>query len=443
MIIRSKPLPRRTLLRGIGATLALPMLNIMRPSESYAASPTCIGFVYVPNGWSRYGADIFPSEVGSGYSMTRILAPLEDSREDFCIISGLENKGARSDGDGPGAHARAAGTYLTSARALKRSNKARTGQSIDRYIGQRLGRAPLVMGVGGNTGRDSGYNPSTMCLSWRNANSPMQWQQPRSAFERLTNSVDFSGQQENNADAAIAARRQKSVIDYVLEDQARLNQKLGVEDRRKVEDYLAAIREIEVRIAQNALDESSMASQCSPYEYTGYSSHTKATEILFDLMIKAFECGLTQVAVVSLGREATRAKPTSGMKYGWHDCSHYNSGDKTRKRQDYERAGLWASRRAASLTRKLRRSGLLSNSLVTFGAGTGGGNDQGHGALRLPTLAIGRCNGLVTPGRHIKLPRTPIANLWATCARNAGVPVEGDRWGKGSPAGTGIISELS
>ncbi len=436
MIIKSKPLSRRTLLRGLGVGLALPFLDIMRPTESYAATISRTAFVYVPNGWYRLASEFFPTESGSNYTTPKLLTPLQDYQNDFMMISNLFNQGGRSNGDGAGDHARAGGTYLSSVKILKNQNQVSGGQTIDRHISDQLKAVTpidmLLMGYGGNDGNDSGYNSLNTRISWRSATEPVHWERDaRATFNRLvSNNVDGNTDQQEE----IRRQMRKSVLDYVIyDDLPRLRNKLGQLDKEKLDSYLSGLRDVERKL--DILDGGGTEA-CNLREIDD-SDNTMSAQIslMFDLMINAFECDLTRVAVIGLGRELNGSKPNGlGLANGWHSTSHYGTDE---KKADYEKIGMWVAERAKDLVQKLDESALLQSSLISFGAGTGGNNSQAHGDDNLPTLLIGHANGTVQTGRHLKLSSaTPIANLWSAMAYHAGVAVPNDRWGD---YGTGRI----
>jgi len=427
MIIKGKPLSRRTVLRGTGVSLALPFLDIMRPSESYAQTASYTGFVYVPNGWYRRADEFFPENGGSNYTSRVLLKGLDQYRQDFMLISNLLNQGGAPNGDGAGDHARAGGSYLSSVKLLKRNNQVGGGMTIDRHIaattGQRTPIDMLLMGFGGNDGNDSGYNAQNMRISWRNAQTPVRWDNPQTVFQRLVSNSEGAV-----ADQAASERRalRKSVIDFVINDELpSLQRKLGATDLEKLDSYLSGLRDVERRI--EVLD--SEVRECSIIDAGRSNSNmTDQIELMFDLMLNAFQCDLTRVGVVSLGRELNGFRPNGlNLADGWHSTSHYNTD---RKVDDYRKLGLWVADRAAYLMERLTQTGLVDSSLVSFGAGTGGSFSQAHGDNNLPTILMGHANGAVRSGRHIRLGSpTPLANLWSAMANAAGVPVQGNRWG--------------
>ncbi len=254
-------LPRRTFLRGAGATLALPLLDAMRPALARAASgerAVRLSFVYVPNGIIM--PDWKPAEEGSAYAFTRILKPLEPYRQDVLVLSGLAHQNANELGDGPGDHARAAACFLTGVHAKKTAGAdIRNGVSADQIAAQALAsetRLPsLELGCEesrtvGNC--DSGYSCAyTNSISWRAATTPMPPEtNPRLAFERLFGDADTP----DPATRAQRARERTSILDVVAERSKELMARLGPPDRRKLDEYQYAVREIERQIQQAEKD---------------------------------------------------------------------------------------------------------------------------------------------------------------------------------------------
>lgn len=420
---------RRTFLRAAGVSIALPFLEIMAPTESYAENNTYTGFVYVPNGWYRQADQFFPEESGSEYSMTELLQPLAAHRDNFMLISNLENKGGRSNGDGAGDHARAAGSYLSSVKILKDPTKAEGGQTIDRHISNITRDSTpldmLLMGYGGNDGGDSGYNSLSKRMSWKSSTEPVAWDSPKTVFQRL-----ISSQSDNSAEFEAEKRRElrKSVLDFVINDDLpRLRNKLGTADKEKLDSYLSGLRDAERKIQVGTTE----AQSCNIVDGSNTNGNmTEQINLMMDLMVNAFQCDLTRVALVSLGSEANGSRPDGlDLRNGWHDTSHYN-GD-TNKQAAYRDIGLWVAERGAYLMNKLNDANLTQSSLISFGAGTGGDFSEAHGDNNLPTLLMGHGNGSVSSGRHLKLNNvTPIANLWSAMAYHSGVPVMGDKWGQ-------------
>ena len=270
---------RRTVLKGLGTAVALPLLEAMLPVTAVAAgsvvkkaAPRRMAFVYIPNGVNV--GDWTPSAVGGDFKLPRILEPLQPLRQELLVLTGLTADKARPHGDGPGDHARAMAAFLTGRQPRKTHGAdIRVGISIDQLAAQKVGsqtRFPsLELGIerGLNAGNcDSGYSCAYSAnISWRTESTPMAKEvNPRLVFERL-----FAGEVKGEAEATRARRERYklSVLDFVMEDASRLKTRLGLTDQRKLDEYLSAVRELELRIARAA--ERSAARSADPLDVPG------------------------------------------------------------------------------------------------------------------------------------------------------------------------------
>jgi Protein of unknown function (DUF1552) len=263
MLFTGKHLPRRTFLKGMGATIALPLLDAMTPAFAATArtakSPVRLAFTYVPNGITM--ADWTPKGEGTAFEFSRVLRPLEPFRKDALVLSGLAQRNGNALGDGPGDHARAAAAYLTGVHPRKTAGAdIQNGISVDQIAAQHLAAdtrfASLELGCDdsrtiGNC--DSGYSCAyTNSLAWRGPATPMPPEtNPRLVFERLFGDLDTSVPPETRA-RRLQYRR--SILDLVGERTTRLAADLGASDRRKLDEYLSSIREIERRIEKAEQD---------------------------------------------------------------------------------------------------------------------------------------------------------------------------------------------
>src|SRR5438128_5447306 len=323
-------LSRRTVLRGIGATIALPWLDAMRPALAAAepSRPLRLAFVYVPNGvipeaWTPLG-------VGKDYELSRILKPLEPFRDDLLVLSGLAHRNAEALGDGPGDHARAGGCFLTGVHPRKTAGAdIHNGVSADQIAAQAIGartRLPsLELGCEdsrtvGNC--DSGYSCAyTNSISWRGPATPMPPElNPRMVFERLFGTVDFSLDPETRARRA---QYRASILDFVRSDTQQLATKLGAADGRKLDEYLSAVREIERRIQTAEKDNRPATPSMDkpagiPITFPDYA------KLMYDLQVVAFQTDLTRVATLMLGREGSmRVYPEIGIPDPHHPLTHH------------------------------------------------------------------------------------------------------------------------
>ena len=432
---------RRTVLRGLGAAVALPMLEAMRPARTLlgaeaasAAAPVRLAYIFFPNGavMDRFK----PSEEGENYTLPPILEPLAPHKADILSLGGLTQNWARAHGDGGGDHARSASCFLTGAKLVKTDGTdIRVGQSIDQAVAERIGhltRLPsLELGIeqGRNAGNcDSGYSCAySSNISWKTATTPMAKEIiPRKAFERLFG--------EAGDDKARAKRMhyRRSILDLVSDDAARLQGRLGRTDRRKLDEYFTSVREIEQRIER--------ADQMKPREIPEFEApdgvpedHTEHIRLMFDLMALAFETDSTRVISFMLANEGTnRTYPMAGVNDGWHHISHH--GRDKEKLDKLARIDRYLVEQFGYFLGKLKsiKEGertLLDNSLVLFGSAIADSDRHAHDDL--PILLAGRGGGTVKPGRHVNYPNeTPLNNLFLSMAERTGVNL--DRLGDSS-----------
>ncbi|MGL4552615.1 MAG: DUF1552 domain-containing protein, partial [Gemmataceae bacterium] len=398
-------LSRRTLLKGLGAAVALPWLEAMGPVASWAApakgaspAPNRLAFLYVPHGVNM--AEWTPAQAGAGFGLTPILKPLEGVKEYLTVLTGLTADKARAHGDGGGDHARALGAFLTGSQPRKTDGTdIRAGVSADQVAAARLAdvtRLPsLEIGceAGAMAGNcDSGYScvySSTM--SWKSATQPLPKEvNPKLVFERL-----FGGPDRDRAKRD-ATRR--SILDFVREDAGDLTRKLGGTDRRKMDEYFASIRDIEQRIERAAKMPPVKAPEgAKPTGVpTKYEEHLR---LMADLMVLAFQADVTRVITFVLANEGSnKAYPFIGVSEGHHDLSHHGN-DSKKKAKIAQINTFHVSQLAYLLTRlKATKEGagnLLDNSMIVYGSGNSDGNAHNHDDLPV-VLAGGGC-GTIRP----------------------------------------------
>ena len=447
MIITNKTLPRRTFLRGLGTTLALPKLDSKVPAFALRASarqartpPVRLGYVYTPNGiigCSDKSPKPFmwtPKTIGANFEFSPTMKALEPYREYVNVFSGLAQVTGRALGDGPGDHARATATFLTGVHPYKTGGANFTlGVSADQIAAKELGRftqlSSLELGLepqplAGNC--DSGYTCAYMSMSWRGETTPMPAElNPRAVFERLF------GDGESTDPAARRARleEQKSVLDYVSGSLSRLRGSVGAGDRRKLDEYLDAVRDIERRIEraeeQNVLTQLPHMERPSavPDHYEEYS------KLMIDLMVIGWQTDMTRVASFMMGRDGSnRPYREIGIADGHHSISHHQN-DLERVEKLIKIDELHTAMFAYMLERlKQTQDGdgtLLDHSLVLFGSSLSESNIHTHDDL--PIVLAGAGNGQVKGNRHLLYPKeTPLNNLMLNMFDAAGVPdVEG------------------
>jgi hypothetical protein len=436
-----KQLSRRTVLRGLGAAVALPFLDAMHPAFAAQAvkaalRPTRMAFLYVPNGivmedWTPAG--------GLGATplveLPRISSGLAPYRNDLMMLTGLTSNGGRALGDGPGDHGRAGAAYLTGVHPKKTSGKdIQAGISMDQIAAQRLeGKtkyASLELGCeegiqGGNC--DNGYSCAySNSLAWRSPSTPMPPEvRPRAVFERLFGEVD---DEKDPKRRQRLQSYQKSILDVVLSDAQSLKTTLGGTDRQKVDEYLFAIRDIEKRIQQ--AERTSSQRLLAPIDAPASSVPTDFTEhsrLMLDLLALAFQTDQTRIITVLMGIEQSpRNYPEIGITEGHHGLTHHQ-GDKA-KIEKVRQINEYHIKQFTYLLDKMKsikdgEGTLLDNSMIVYGSALADGNSHQHN--NLPTVLAGRGGGRLTPGRHIRYAdETPITNLYMSMLDKMGVPVD-------------------
>ena len=436
MMIFKKAVPRRTFLRGVGATLALPLLDGMIPAFASAVDAKLtkrLSYVYFPNGaipgkWAVKGE-------GAGYELSTTLEPLAKFRDSMLVLSGLDNKEAFGiPGENGGEHPRASAAFLTGVHPVVRSVTGRVGThvgiSVDQIAAKELGKhtelASLELGV--ESGSVVGSCDGDSCLynstiSWSDATTPLPIENhPRAIFERLF------GDSESTKPAVRFARmkEKRSLLDFVAQDAAELRKNLGAKDRDKLNQYLDSIRDVERRI-QTAEEQSSRELPTIERPAgipTKFDDHVK---LLFDLLTLAFQTDLTRVSTFMIGREmSTMAYPEIGISDPYHPLTHHQ-GD-PEKIAKAARVNLFHAQLFAYYLEKLRSTpdgdgSLLDHSTVVYGGGLGDSNL--HFPTDLPIVLAGGNKLGIKGGRHIRYEKgTPLANLHLRLLDIAGVQVE-------------------
>ena len=446
MIITKRALPRRTVLRGIGATLALPLLDAMVPALSAstrtAAAPVRrLGFFYVPNGVAMTGTvnQWTPEGVGTGFTFSPILKPLESFREQLVVVSGLSHKEADSKGDGNGDHTRGSATWLNGVRPKHTEGAdVRAGTTADQIAATALGQDTLLpsleLGLDPNfmVGNcEGGYSCVYMnTLAWSTPTTPLPAEvNPRIVFERLF------GEGGTPEQRLAKARKTGSLLDAVLDQMARLQQTLGPADRGKASDYFDSVREIERRI-QHTEQQGGAAVLPALERPLGipetYAAHA---ELMFELQRLAFQADITRVFTFMMGRETSpRTFPEIGVSEPHHGLSHH--GNKSEQLEKFARVNTYQVQQFSSFLEKLRTTPdgdgtLLDNSLLLYGGGLSNGNEHSH--INLPLLLAGGAAGRLEGGRHLESPiDTPMANLLLSVLEKIGVSEDqlGDSTGR-------------
>lgn len=431
---------RRTLLRGAGAAIALPWLEVMGPLDVWGAetpagktAPNRLAFMYVPNGANM--VDWTPKAEGATFDLPAILAPLQAVKDDLLVLTGLTADKARANGDGGGDHARALAAFLTGVQPRKTDGTdIRAGVSIDQIAASRIGDqtrlASLEIGTehGSMAGNcDSGYScvySSTM--SWRSATQPLPKEvNPKLVFERM-----FGG---NDVDRAKRDAARKSILDFVRDDTRDLAGKLSSNDQRKLDEYFSSIRDIEQRIERaSKLPDIKTPELAKPAGVPAtYQEHIR---LMCDLLVLAFQADVTRVSTFVLANEGSnKPYPFINVAEGHHDLSHHGNDEvKKGKIRDINKFHVT---QLAYLLEKLKATKegagtLLDNCLIAYGSGNSDGNAHNHEDL--PLLLAGHGGGTVKTGRHIRYPKeTPLTNLWLSMLERIDVkmPFLGDSTG--------------
>lgn len=412
--------------------MALPLLESMVP-PALAASvkdgssrPVRMGYIYVPNGANM--SDWTPATTGTDFELPYILKPLEAHRKELLVISGLAQDKARPNGDGAGDHARASATFLTGAQARKTSGAdIKVGVSVDQVAAAKIGKATrfasLELGCdrGQQAGNcDSGYSCSySYNISWKTDSTPMPPEvDPRLVFERL-----FANNHPGETAEARAKREkyQKSILDFVLEDSKKLRSNLGRTDQRKLDEYMTAVRELEVRLERASNFTHVHPDFKQPKGIPGdYEEHIK---LMYDLMALAFQTDTTRISTFVIAHDGSnRSYAFMGVPDGHHDLSHHSGNEEKKKK--IARINEFHIRQFAYFLEKLKsikegESNLLNNSMIVYGSGIADGNSHAHHDL--PVLLAGKGGNTIQTGRHIRYAKdTPMANLYLSMLDRVG-----------------------
>jgi hypothetical protein len=447
MISKNWQLPRRTFLKGLGTVMALPLLEAMAPAATLVpgikGTPRRLAFVYVPNGANM--VDWTPTALGADFELPSILAPLNTVKQDLLVVSGLAQDKARANGDGAGDHARASAAFLTGAQPRKTQGAdIKVGISADQVAAQRIGHntrfASLELGCdrGQQAGNcDSGYSCAySYNISWKSEATPMVPEvDPRLVFERL---FGVGKKHEIDENRARRERYHKSILDFVMEDATRLKSNLGYTDRRKLDEYLTAVRELETRIERSEKFASTLPDHDKP---TGiphdYEQHLR---LMYDLMALAFQTDTTRISTFVAAHDGSnKSYSFIGVSEGHHDLSHHG-GDAVKKSK-IAKINTFHTTQFAYFLQKLKsikegENTLLDNCLIVYGSGIADGNAHAHHDL--PVLLAGKGGDTIQTGRHVRYPKdTPMTNLYLSMLDRVGASTS--RIGDSS----GLLPQLS
>jgi hypothetical protein len=427
MIITPKHLSRRSFLRGTSAVIGLPLLDAMMPALSFgrtakAISPLRMCFVYVPNGMVMNNWT--PKTEGRDFEFSSILKPLEKFREQTLVLSGLADRNANALGAGPGDHARASASFLTGAHPRESGSDIFAGISADQIAARAIGhqtRLPsLELGLEDNrvVGLcDSKYSCAyTSSISWSSPSAPLPpVANPRQVFDRLFGLRNADSGLPPDV-AARRARHRQSILDGAIEETRQLESTLGPADRRKIDEYLTSIREIEVRIQRISQEDPAQQPAVArpPGTPADYAEHAG---LIFDLLALAFGADLTRISTMMIGRESSiRSYDQIGIPEAHHQLSHHRNDPanlaKLTKIQTYHMS-LFARFIEKLQSMKEGDSTVLDRSMILYGAGISDSNRHLHD--KLPALLVGGGLGASALGQHIDYKKdVPVTNLLLT-----------------------------
>lgn len=449
--MNSVPISRRTLLKGAGVSMALPLLEAMAPrtlaagaAAAAAARPVRFGCLYMPNGVNPHAWT--PKAAGRQWELSEVLAPLGDLKSEALVLTNLWNA-ATNTGDG---HYVKTGGFLTSTTITRTTGAdlCAGNTSMDQRIARRIGNLtplpslelgiePVTTGVDTNVGFTRLYGSH---ISWTTPTTPAAKEiNPKLAFDRLFRS---SG--------GLKASRfgdNTSVLDLVAEDAERLRKRLGRNDQQKLGEYLESVRAVEKRIewdrrratgeyladAAARTEIERLGKRIDVYLDPARASerginHTEHVRLMLDIMALAFWTDSTRVSTFMFGNAVSGRNFSflDGVKGGHHEISHHEG--KKEKLDPYKRIGQWHVEQYAYLLNRLRSlkegdGDVLGNSMILFGAGMRDGN--AHNPHNLPLVLAGRGGGRLAPGRHVVYERdTPMAGLHVALMNRMGVPTE-------------------
>ena len=447
MIITKMALPRRTFLRGVGATLALPLLDAMVPALSTTMVAVTgpvrrLGFVYLPMGavmdhWT-------PATTGENFALSPILNTFTGVRDQLTVLTGLDNSQAAQMGDGNGGHSRCAAVYLTCTHP-KHTEGAdiQAGTSVDQIAARELGKdtqlPSLELAIDTSNAMvgncENGYSCAYInTISWRTPTNPNPMESnPRKVFERLFGDGETRDQQ------LVRMQNQRSILDWVRGDLRRLERELGSADRVRVTEYLDAVRAVERRIqlAEQRGDTEVLPLPAAPYGIPlSYEEHV---ELMFDMLWLAYRSDVTRVFTFALGRElSNRTYPQIGVPESHHGVSHHqNDPAKLAKLVTLQ---THHAQLTASFLERLKATedgdgSLLDHSITMFGSGMS--NSNLHDYMNLPVALFGGGSGQLKGSRHLSYSgETPVANLYLSLLEKIGGPVA--QFGDGTATLSGL-----
>ncbi|MEK6258333.1 MAG: DUF1552 domain-containing protein [Planctomycetota bacterium] len=437
---RALALSRRQFLRGVGVSIALPTLPSLMPRSAWAeplakaapglattaaGAPLRMAFMSIPNGVQQ--DHWFPSD---DFALNESMSPLESLKPHFQVIGGLDHQHATAGRDGAGDHARASATFLTGARARKTAGSdIHVGVSVDQVAAQKLGhltRFPsleLSSDVVRNSGScDSGYACAYQYnLAWSSATTPVSPEpNPRLVFERLFGAGEKGDRQKN---FAIRQETERSILDFVLEETGDVQRRLGAQDRRKFDEYLTVVREMEKRLKaaeqiKSLPDTDAQTPAGIPPDFAEYM------QFMYDMLILAFQTDSTRIATLLLAYDGSnKTFPKIGIAEGHHYLTHNQRNPQlVKKVAEIDKYYLTCFANFLEKMSKIEDvdgKSLLHNSMIVYGGAIADGNRHTHD--NLPVILAGHAGGTLTPGRFNKADRQPMSNLFVTILNRFGV----------------------
>lgn len=436
---------RRNFLRGMGACIALPILESSLGSVLKAATTAPVGpagplgvtatgaplrmaFIHFPNG--AHQQYWWPTGTGSSFELGRTMQPLAALKSSIQVVGGLDHKNASPGNDGAGDHARANATFLTGVRARKTdSADIQAGISVDQLAATQVGHLTRFSSlelscdsVRKSGSCDSGYSCAYQYnLSWRSASTPMTPEpNPRLVFERLFGSGAAGERQQN---FTRRQQTQKSLLDFVMDDARSLSRNLGAKDRDKVDEYLTGVRAIEQRI-QRAESFGALPEPGAPAPDGIPADYGDHMDIMYDMLAMAFQTDSTRVATLLLANDGSnRAFTEIGIPEGHHYCSHHRNNPElmekvgTIDRYYMQRFARFLDR--LEQTKDFDGKSILHNSMIVYGCGNADGNKHTHD--NLPVILAGAGGGTLNPGRYTNYGSQPMSNLFLSMTDRMGV----------------------
>ena len=426
MFITKKHLSRRTVLRGLGTSIALPFLDAMVPASTAIANTVAapkprMGFFYLPHG--AIMKDMTPDMVGKDFDLKPILKPFEAYRKYLTVVSGLDNKSARSGA----VHAITPGTWLSCV-APRRSNAPFGGVTADQVAAKHIGQGTAMPSLevateekGGSSACDGTYGCSfgnTISFSSPTSPLPMEYS-TKKFFAKLF------GEGRSDQERARIASDYKSMLDMVKEETGSLKKSLGASDQVILDGYLDSVREIERRVHNVETRDLSMYELPNiPVGIANFDEHLK---LMFDMIALSYQADMTRVVTFMMAAEVSaQAYPHIGISDAFHPLSHHNNNPSNLAKLTKLQA--WHTEMFARFMGKLAKmqegeNTILDNSIFLYGGNMSNSNNHDH--YPLPTVVLGGGAGKIKGNQHLKFDnQEPLANLLLTLLQRAGVPVE-------------------